>query len=342
MDGISVIICCYNSSDKIGKTLQHLASQEGTEGIAWEILLVDNASTDNTAEVARKIWTDSLVPLRIVLEPLPGLSKAREAGINHANYGFLSFIDDDNWVCSCWISKVFEIMTQKPEVAICGGMGVPVFETAPPLWFLKYQQAYAVGTQGDIEGYIKSERGYLYGAGSTLRKSAWEDLKAHGFRYLLSGRKGKALSSGEDYELCMALSLSGYKLWYCPELTFKHFMPAGRLTWPYLINLFRAFGRSDVITTLYLDCLIPKRGLKFIINKSLILSICYSIWLLIKALPGYLVALSRKGEGHFIELYFNRILSNLIEKMRNPRKFVTLRKSIRKAPWIKLKTNLIK
>ena len=342
MDGVSVIICCYNSSEKIVKALQYLAPQEGTESIPWEIVLVDNASSDNTAEVASKIWTDTGVPLRIFFEPTPGLSNARETGIQNSKYGFLSFIDDDNWVCSDWIKKVFNIMTTKPEVAICGGLAEPVFEINPPRWFTKYQQAFAVGPQGDDEGYVRSKRGYLYGAGSTLRKSAWEELKMHGFKYLLSGRKGKALSSGEDFELCMALTLAGYKLWYCPELTFKHFMPASRLNWQYLISLYKAFGRSDVVTAFYHDLLKPYKGVKYFINKNFILSFSYSVWYLVKILPGYVLAMSRQSEGNLMELLFKRTLSNLIEKIRQARKFGSMKRSIDESSWINLKHNFIK
>src|SRR5690348_8092021 len=73
--GISVVICTYNGAERLPQTLAHLAAQEDTGTIAWEVLVVDNASTDDTAEVARRCWpADAPAPLRVVGEPRMGLS----------------------------------------------------------------------------------------------------------------------------------------------------------------------------------------------------------------------------------------------------------------------------
>jgi hypothetical protein len=79
-----------------------------------------------------------------------------------------------------------------------------------------------------------------------LRQSAWRQLVSQGFRYLLVGRQGSALSSGEDTELCCALILSGWKLWYEPRLRLQHCIPASRLQWSYLRRLRRGFGAASV------------------------------------------------------------------------------------------------
>ena len=70
LDGVSVIICCYNSRDVIGDTRIYLAHQEVASQVKWEVLLVDNACRDDTVEVARQAWSKlgSVVPLRIVQE----------------------------------------------------------------------------------------------------------------------------------------------------------------------------------------------------------------------------------------------------------------------------------
>ncbi len=75
MRGVSVIICCYNSSSRLIPTLNHLAKQEITRHIRWEIVVVNNSSTDNTAEVAIETWKQHnvAVPLYIVDEPVSGL-----------------------------------------------------------------------------------------------------------------------------------------------------------------------------------------------------------------------------------------------------------------------------
>jgi glycosyltransferase involved in cell wall biosynthesis len=64
--GVSVIICCYNSEKRIEEVLHHLDKQKDTNHFLWEIILVDNASTDNTAEIARNTWTRKDVDLKVV------------------------------------------------------------------------------------------------------------------------------------------------------------------------------------------------------------------------------------------------------------------------------------
>src|SRR4249919_3030237 len=85
--GISVIICCYNSSDRLAQTLEHLSRQIVPRQLSWEILLVDNASTDDTAEKALAIW-NRLLPgsqiLCVLTETNPGQQFARIRGVKEA------------------------------------------------------------------------------------------------------------------------------------------------------------------------------------------------------------------------------------------------------------------
>lgn len=250
--GVSIIICCHNSAHRLPETLAHLAQQRRTEGITWEVLIVDNASTDGTAEVARELWpADAPAPLRVVDEPALGLSQARRRGLRDARYELLSFVDDDNWVCPDWVALTVEIMDAHPESGACGGMVTAVCEGAPPAWFSAVQGSYAVGSQAPAAGDVSEQPGYLWGAGLTIRRAAWETLASGGFRPLLAGRTGRSLLSGEDSELCLALRLAGWRLWYDPRLALQHYIPAGRLEWRYLRRLHEGFGASGAVLNPY-------------------------------------------------------------------------------------------
>ena len=106
---ISVIICCYNSSSRIVPTLEHLLLQKRSYVIKWELIIVDNNSTDNLESIVNKVWEQSNIPLSIVKESQPGLSFARMKGIETATSDLLIFCDDDNWLASNFIQKSFEI-----------------------------------------------------------------------------------------------------------------------------------------------------------------------------------------------------------------------------------------
>lgn len=233
MNGVSVILCCHNSARRLPETLRHLSRQVVSGGINWEVLVVDNASTDDTAETAVKAWpTEAKVPLRVVVEPKAGLSHARERGVEDSRYEYLLFCDDDNWLAPSYVEKAIEIMNANPGVALAGGWGTPVCEIPPPRWFHDFAGPYGTGPQGDQAGVV-SPLMTFYGAGAIVRKTDYRQLLKSGFRFFLSGRKGKKLTTGEDRELGYAFSLNGKKLYYDPELKFQHFIPKERATFGY-------------------------------------------------------------------------------------------------------------
>jgi hypothetical protein len=168
-----------------------------------------------------------------------------------AKYEIVSFIDDDNWVCSSWVKLVSEIMSQHPDMGACGGDTEPVCEVTPPWWFERYKRFYAVGAQANEAGDISRKKGFLWGAGLSIRKTAWHQLMSHGFRPLLVDRQGTALSTGGDAELSFALRLAGWGLWYDPRLQSRHFLPADRFEWLYLRRLVRGVGAASVFHDLY-------------------------------------------------------------------------------------------
>lgn len=245
--GVSVVICCHNSAQRLPQTLAHLAVQQVREGCQWEVIVVDNASGDETSQVALNSWSaDAPAPLRVVYEPQLGLSSARYRGYLEAKYALISFIDDDNWICSEWVQLVSEIMSQYPNLGACGGLNKAMCEVTPPNWFEQYKGCYAVGAQGQEVGDITCTRGQLWGAGLTIRKSAWQQLLSNGFCSLLADRQGSVLTAGGDSELCMALRFAGWRLWYEPRLHLYHYLPAHRLEWRYLRRLCRGFGIASV------------------------------------------------------------------------------------------------
>ncbi|MBC8034704.1 MAG: glycosyltransferase family 2 protein [Chitinophagaceae bacterium] len=249
--GVSVILCCHNSEKRIEKTLQALAAQKFTSQVFWEIILVDNASSDNTAAIALMTWEtlDPEAELRIIYESKPGLGNARLAGIDNAACEFVLFCDDDNWLCSIYIQGIFDILSGNERIAACGGEGIAELEIDEPFWFKEYHESYATGSQN-----ITSENGKLfnlYGAGMGVKRKVLDELEGIAFKPLMSGRVGKKLSSSEDTELTYAFVLMGYELHYAQELKFFHDLPKERLTFKYLQRLFIAFGSDGPIRNLY-------------------------------------------------------------------------------------------
>lgn len=251
MPAVSVVICCHNSAHELPETLAHLSRQTIDDPDAWEVIVIDNASTDGTADVALRIWQGhTSVAFRVVREDRLGLIHARLRGAAEARHEILSFIDDDNWVCPDWIERVARTFEEHPDVGACGGRISAVFEGGvEPAWFNVGQASYAIGTQGPHTGYVPERRGHLWGAGLSIRASAWQQAVVEGLSPRLVGSQGKNLSRGDDTEICYALRLFGWKLWYDEALTLSHHIPKERQSWRHLRQLRRGGGQASV----YLD-----------------------------------------------------------------------------------------
>lgn len=256
LTGISVIICCFNSATRITPTLQRLARQENISFSNCEIILVDNGSTDDTAQKASAVW-DSLdmlkPPFKIVTESTPGLTSARLKGIEASVFNYILFCDDDNWLDSNYLSIAVQVMESNPAIGALGGTGSPVFEDKePPYFWVNQYHALAVGEQSKIDGDITNERGVLYGAGMILNKNAFKKLREEfKFEFVLTDRIGNSLVSSGDHELCLALRKIGYKIFYSKSLKFEHFIPKNRTTIHYYKRLFLGFGVSYALLHIY-------------------------------------------------------------------------------------------
>lgn len=334
--GVSVVICCHNSAGRIGVTLEHLGRQEVPPGIPWEVILVDNASTDETVAVAQSVWGRvGGAPLQVVAESRLGLSHARERGLASAGYAFVSLVDDDNWVACDWIARVFETLTVHPEVAVVGGEAQAVCEEPPPDWFEAFQHCYAVGRQAPADGDITESRGYVWGAGLSLRRAAWQALTEAGYRPLLSDRQGGRLTCGGDTELCYALRLAGWRIRYEPALTLRHYMPAARLRWNHLRGIMRGYGRATVAFDGYLDAW-KRRRPEALRGRSGTLWVPRSIETLRRLWSrrrAWVQALASAGEGRWEVLEVDRDMARLTTLLALRGRYDRTARAMLEAPW---------
>jgi glycosyltransferase involved in cell wall biosynthesis len=248
--GVSVAICCHNSAERLPETVAHLKCQQVRSDIDWEVIVIDNASTDDTSTVARQCWgDDGPVAMRVVNERRLGLSHARVRALLEARYELVSFIDDDNWVAPNWVEAVSEIMSLRPDVGACFGKKDSVCEGTAPWWFKQFEGQFVIGPDLNEARDFTDRPNDIPGAGLTIRKSAWIPLHESGFEFLGTGRCGRKLLGGEDTELVYALKFCRWRLWYDPRLRLRHFLPVRRLRWQYLRDCHYGFG----ISTVHLD-----------------------------------------------------------------------------------------
>lgn len=228
-EGVSVIICCYNSAWIIERTLNALKNQCVRKGLLWEIILVDNNCTDNTTMIAQTTMRGSLIPFIIAKENKAGLVNARKCGIAIANYDIVVYCDDDNLLCPDYIDTMYGIMCSDSKIGAAGGMGKAEFQTKPDLIVEKNLESYAVGSQVGHDCW-------LFGAGLALRTKLVKEVYDHQRCYLM-GRKGKKLLSGDDSELVMSMVVRGFRIEPTDDVFYTHVLKANRLTSAYFEKL---------------------------------------------------------------------------------------------------------
>ncbi len=241
--GVSIVICTYNGIGRLGQTFSHILKLQSS--YPWELILVDNASTDGTGDWASR-WLNSQgaqLNFQIVSESRPGLNHARMMGVEMSSYDYILFCDDDNWLSPNFLSIGASVLKQNSKIGVLGSLGSPIFEGTEPAWFNEFSHSYAVGTLGKKSGKQKFGS-YHYGAGCFFRKEALTQLLSLGFQSLLADRMGKSLSSGGDVELGLAVQLLGYELHYDERLKFGHFIENHRIDWDYYLRLKKGISQS--------------------------------------------------------------------------------------------------
>lgn len=238
MNGYSIVICCYNSSKRLPVTLKHIAALKVPANLPCELLIIDNASNDDTKSVALAEWSrySSKIGLRIIEESELGLSHARKKGFSEAKYDYIICCDDDNWLAEDYLEVAKSVFDKERNIGVLGGNGELVSEVPPPGW-VYYTKGFAIGRQEYKSGPVVNKR--VYGAGAIIYKPAYDKIVSAGFSNLLTDRMGNTLTSGGDYEICSAIALAGYEIWYEEKLTFKHYFPAERLSLKYYQKLMK-------------------------------------------------------------------------------------------------------
>jgi glycosyltransferase involved in cell wall biosynthesis len=233
-----------------------LVQQEFSENIPWEIIVVDNNSSDNTSEVVKKEWMkyQLSIPFTLLQQPLPGKSYALDLGISKARFDIIVICDDDNRLAKNYLETAWQMMCRHNNIGVLGGQSFGMFESEKPFWFDEFQSAFVVGTQLNESG-IANGRKYLWGAGMVIRKQILDQLNQLAFQPMLTCRKGDTLSSGGDSETCLLSLFLGYDLYYDSRLQFSHYIPAKRLSWKYCKKMItKGFAEPQIYYYLYEYC----------------------------------------------------------------------------------------
>ena len=239
---ISVILATHNGADTIERTLAAMAEMEAPEG-GWELLLVNNASTDDTESRARA-WAGRL-PLECMTEPKLGKSNALNLGLARAKGDLIVMTDDDVLPDRDWLLQWRRAADVLPQCAVFGGAVVPEFGAVRPPSYIPvdYYGVLYGATQNFPEGPMAPSPLGLFdvaGANIAIRRSVYEN----GHRFDTSFLVGSSGLMGEDTDFVKRLGVTGYGIGFAPRARLRHMVHAHQSSPSWIRHRFHRHGRA--------------------------------------------------------------------------------------------------
>lgn len=235
---LSVVVCTRNRSAVIPDCLFSLDSQE--TDYSFEIVVVDNASKDNTSEVIYAFAAKTTLSVIYVYESRLGLSYARNKGYETASGRFIAYIDDDVIVSPHWAQAIIEGHLTFRADCIAGRV-LPKLMAPEPSWLARWEKTqghapvvWGLCDFGNEPREMIDPKFVLPGQNMSIHRRVFEEI---GLFNTQLGRKGECLYAHEDQEISCRARDSDYLFYYIPDAFLWHKVPSYRMTRRYILKL---------------------------------------------------------------------------------------------------------
>lgn len=216
---IAVVVCTYNRAEMLGRALESLVRQETNGEFRFEIVVVDDGSTDGTQVILQKTAKDSQVPIRCIRGEGRGIAAARNTGVAATSGEWLAFFDDDQVAEPNWLKELHALALKTRSQ--CVGGARPLLLTVQELSRLSPICRAILGEIGQGNEPTKCPRKQYPCTGNMLlRRSVFDKV----------GQFDESLTrGGEDIEFAARLRRAGLEAWFTPKAVVYHQVPASRL-----------------------------------------------------------------------------------------------------------------
>lgn len=242
----SIAIPTYNNGHLLERLVDRLRNQDGIAGLEWEILIVDNNSTDGSSEVIQELverHAGTSPHLRSVCETNQGAAYARIRAVQECQSEFIAFIDDDINPNSNWIADGLAIIRSQPKVAVVAGKTLLGKSITPFPKFESVARLFAIEDFGDEAFTYRARENHLPPSAAVwVRREAWVQ-NITGKPILRGACKGFPFS-GDDNEAFLRIAFGGWKLRYEPTLVTHHELDPKRFEKPGLKRLAKLIGHA--------------------------------------------------------------------------------------------------
>lgn len=245
---ITTILCTHNRCQSLARALDSLTASILPENTEWEVLVVDNNSSDQTEAVVKDFCCRYPGRFRYLFEPQQGKSYALNAGIREARGNVLAFVDDDVTVEPMWLQNLTSALNDN-QCAGCGGRILPERDYVPPRWLALDGPCSLAGAlcacfnPGDVPSDLKDPP---FGANMAFRK---EMFARYGYFRTDLGPFPNSKIGFEDTEFGRRLMAGGERMCYVPTAVVYHEVPEYRVRKEFLLAWWFDFGRGSVRET---------------------------------------------------------------------------------------------
>lgn len=240
---ISLIIATHNRSQPLIEALGSVVRQDLPPG-EWECVVVNNNSADDTeARFAAFAAQHPGLNLRMVFEPNPGLSHARNRGLRETAAPLIAVIDDDERINAGFLRAYASFFDACPEAVAAGGRIIAEYPEGCPDWMSRYTEQ-PIANPMDFGPKVRPfPAGRIPGGGNmAFRRTV---VAKYGDFDPALGRVNGRLTGGEDNDFFERLTRGGETLWYVPDAVMWHIIPPQKLTLDYFRRLCRNVGASQ-------------------------------------------------------------------------------------------------
>lgn len=231
---VSVVVSTHNRQEALRAALERLLHQVGD--VPYEVLIVDNNSTDDTRAIVEGAMASSPVPLHYLFEPRQGVSYGRNTGILHARAPIIAITDDDCHAAPDWVASIVRSFERYPDVDCIGGRVVPEWPDHVPSWFTGLQAGpLAICEHGDRNLPVDAGQAApcLLTANLASRRSAFDKAGMFSTEY----------PRGQDREIQLRMWRAGCRGLYVPDIVVTVPIPPERLKKPYFRSWFSNYGK---------------------------------------------------------------------------------------------------
>ena len=237
---LTVLLATRNGAETLPAVLDAYVKLDSPLG-GWRLLIVDNASTDSSREIAASFKTR--LPLTCVSEPRVGKNRALNTGLEFAAGDLVVFADDDALPRSDWLVRLRDAADRNPAFDIFAGVVAPRWESEPPNWLLEsipLGAAYTVSDSRLKEGPVDGH--HVYGPNMAVRAAIFEA----GHRFDVSiGPAPNSYAMGSETEFVLRMCRQGMRAWYVPDAVVSHLVRRRQMQLRWLVGRAIRFGRGQ-------------------------------------------------------------------------------------------------